>query len=33
MRDYAEALEHNGHLLRIAEMDQDAYESTGFAYR
>ena len=33
MRDYAAALEHNGHLLRIAEMDQDAYESTGFAYR
>ena len=33
MRDYLHALEHNGHLLRIAEMDQDAYESTGFAYR
>ena len=33
LRDYVEALERNGHLLRIREMNQDAYESTGFAYR
>ena len=33
LRDYVAALERNGHLVRIREMNQDAYESTGFAYR
>ena len=33
LRDYIHALEHNGHLLRIGDMNQDAYESTAFAYR
>jgi 4-hydroxy-3-polyprenylbenzoate decarboxylase len=33
MRDYVEALEATGRLLRINEMDQDRYEATGFAYR
>ena len=33
LRDYILALEARGRLLRIPEMDQDAYESTAFAYR
>jgi 4-hydroxy-3-polyprenylbenzoate decarboxylase len=33
MRDFAQALEHNGRLLRIPEMDQDQYEASAFAYR
>ena len=32
LRDYLGALEARGSLLRIAEMDQDRYEATGFAY-
>ena len=32
-RDYLQALEHAGLLVRIKEMDQDRYEATGFAYR
>lgn len=33
LRDYVAALERHGKLLRIAEMDQDRFEPTGFAYR
>ena len=33
LRDYIAALEHNGHLLRIEEMNQDEYQSTALAYR
>ena len=33
LRDYIAALEARGRLLRIKEMDQDQFESTGFAYR
>jgi UbiD family decarboxylase len=33
LRDYIAALEQRGRLLRIAEMDQDRFEATGFAYR
>ena len=33
LRDYIHALERNGHLLRIGDMNQDTYESTAFAYR
>jgi 4-hydroxy-3-polyprenylbenzoate decarboxylase len=33
MRDYVAALEANGLLLRIPEVDQDAYEATGLVYR
>jgi len=33
MRDYVAALEANGLLLRIPEIDQDAYELTGLVYR
>ncbi len=33
LRDYLAALEQLGLLLRIAEFDQDNYESTAFAYR
>lgn len=33
MRAYVEALEQRGRLLRIAEMDADRFEPTGFAYR
>ena len=33
LRDYIVALEARGRLLRIKEMDQDQYETTGFAYR
>ncbi len=32
-RDYVAALSAHGRLLRIAEMDQDRFEATGFAYR
>jgi 4-hydroxy-3-polyprenylbenzoate decarboxylase len=32
-RDYLQALEQRGRLLRIPEMDQDRFEATGFAYR
>ncbi len=30
LRDYVAALESQGELLRIKEMDQDSYEITGF---
>lgn len=33
VRDFAAELERRGRLLRIAEMDQDRYEATAFAYR
>jgi 4-hydroxy-3-polyprenylbenzoate decarboxylase len=33
VRDYANALEARGRLLRIEAMDQDEYEITGLAYR
>jgi 4-hydroxy-3-polyprenylbenzoate decarboxylase len=33
LRDYVAALEANGLLLRIPEIDQDAYEATGLVYR
>ena len=33
LREYVSALEARGLLLRIAEMDQDKYEATGFAYQ
>jgi len=33
LRDYLSAVEARGGLLRIAAMDQDRYEATGFAYR
>ena len=33
LREYVAALEAHGRLLRIAEMDQDRFEATGFAYR
>ncbi len=33
LRDYAADLEKRGKLLRIKEMDQDAYEMTAFSYR
>ncbi len=33
LRDYLAALDDAGLLLRIPEFDQDAYESTAFAYR
>jgi 4-hydroxy-3-polyprenylbenzoate decarboxylase len=33
VRDYINALDARGRLLRIESMDQDAYEITGFAYR
>ncbi len=33
MRDYVAALEARGRLVRIAAMDADRYEPTGFAYR
>ncbi len=32
-RDYFTALEAEGRVLRIKEMDQDRFEATGFAYR
>lgn len=33
LRDYLDALESHGRLLRIGAMDQDQFEATGFAYR
>ncbi len=33
MRDYVAALDARGRLLRVAEMDQDKFEITAFAYR
>jgi 4-hydroxy-3-polyprenylbenzoate decarboxylase len=33
IRDYVAALEANGLLLRIPEVDQDQYEATGLVYR
>lgn len=33
LRDYVVALEARGRLLRIKEMDQDQFETTGFAHR
>ena len=33
LRDYVQALDSRGRLLRIAAMDQDRFEATGFAYR
>jgi len=33
LRDYLEAVDARGALVRIAAMDQDRYEATGFAYR
>jgi len=33
LRDYLTALEARGRLIRIAEMDQDKYEATAFAYK
>ncbi|MBM4197982.1 MAG: UbiD family decarboxylase [Gammaproteobacteria bacterium] len=33
VRDYVAALERRGRLLRVAELDQDAYEATALAYR
>ncbi len=33
VRDYINALDQRGRVLRIAEMDQDQYEVTAFAYR
>lgn len=33
LREYLAAVEANGRLLRIPDMDQDRYEASGFAYR
>ncbi len=33
LRDYMAEMSSRGHLLRIAEMDQDRYEMTAFGYR
>ena len=33
IREYLAALDATGNLVRIAEMDLDAYESTAFTYR
>ena len=33
LREYADAMEQQGKLLRIPEMDQDRYEMTAFSYR
>lgn len=33
LREYAAAMEQQGKLLRIPEMDQDKYEMTAFSYR
>lgn len=33
VRDYIDALDAAGHVVRIPHMDQDQYESTAFAYR
>ncbi len=33
LRDYIQAIDNIGQLLRIDKVDQDAYEATGFMYR
>ena len=33
LREYIEAIEEHGKLIRIDEIDQDAYELTGFMYK
>jgi 4-hydroxy-3-polyprenylbenzoate decarboxylase len=33
LREYAAAMEQQGQLMRIREMDQDRYEMTAFGYR
>ena len=33
LRDYVAAVDASGRLLRIADMDQDRFEASGFAYR
>ena len=33
LRDYMEAIETHGNVIRIKEIDQDAYELTGFMYK
>tara|TARA_B100000700_G_scaffold73784_1_gene82356 strand:+ start:2441 stop:3901 length:1461 start_codon:yes stop_codon:yes gene_type:complete len=33
LREYVEAIEEHGKLIRIDEIDQDAYELTGFMYK
>ena len=33
IRDYIAAMESTGNLVRVAEMDADAYETTAFVYR
>ena len=33
LREYVEAIEEHGKLIRINEIDQDAYELTGFIYK
>ena len=33
IRDYLRAMEATGNLVRVAEMDQDAFETTAFVYR
>ena len=33
LREYLEAIEKHGKLIRIDEIDQDAYELTGFMYK
>ena len=33
LREYAAAMEQQGKLLRIPDMDQDRYEMTAFSYR
>jgi len=33
LRDYMEAIESHGNVIRIKEIDQDAYELTGFMYK
>ena len=33
LREYADAMEQQGKLLRISDMDQDKYEMTAFSYR
>lgn len=33
LRDFMEAIEAHGHVIRIEAIDQDAYELTGFMYK
>ena len=33
LRDYLTAIEAHGKLIKIDEIDQDAYELTGFMYK